>query len=176
MVITYAGERCFKVQSGKVNITTDPLPRFKGDITLHTEPRSKEIKEMWPPEPMHIYGPGEYEMLEVEISGWTNKDSSATYLVKTEEMRLVFMGEPMKELEPGFLDKLGEVDILFVPAGISAKVIKQIQPKIVVPSYMKPAELKEFLEEVEKKAEPEEKLVVKKKELTPGTKFVVLKA
>ncbi len=176
MVITYAGERCFKVQSGKVNITTDPLPRFKGDITLHTEPRSKEIKEMWPPEAMHIYGPGEYEMLEVEISGWTNKDSSATYLVKTEEMRLVFMGEPMKELEPGFLDKLGEVDILFVPAGISAKVIKQIQPKIVVPSYMKPAELKEFLEEVEKKTEPEEKLVVKKKELTPGTKFVVLKA
>src|SRR3989344_3273704 len=101
MVITYAGERCFK-----------------------------EIKEMWPPEAGHIYGPGEYEILEVEIAGWTNKDSSATYLVKTEEMRLVFMGMPMEEMEPGLLDKLGEVDILFVPSGISAKSIKQIKPKI----------------------------------------------
>ncbi len=181
MVINYCGERCFKVQSGKVSIAVDPLPRFKGDITLHTQGVSSSKFQVpsfteWPPEPMHVYGPGEYEMLEVEISGWTNKDSSATYLVKTEEMRLVFMGEPMKELEPGFLEKLGEVDILFVQAGISAKVIKQIQPKIVVPSYMKPSELKEFLEEVEKKSEPEEKLVVKKKDLTPGTKFVVLKA
>ncbi len=175
MVINYCGERCFKVQSGKVSIAADPLPRFKGDVTLHTEARSKDAKEMWPPEAGHIYGPGEYEMLEVEIAGWGNKDASATYLVKTEEMRLVFMGEPMKEMEPGLLDKLGEVDILFVPAGVSAKVIKQIQPKIVIPSYMKPAELKAFLEEVEKKAEPEEKLVVKKKELVPGTKVVVLK-
>ena len=57
-----------------------------------------------------------------------------------------------------------------------SKVIKQIQPKIVIPSYKKPDELKEFLKEVEKKAEPEEKLVIKKKELTPGTKVVVLKA
>jgi len=175
MVITYAGEKCFKVQSGKVSIITDPLPRFKGDITLHTEPRSKEIKTMWPPETGHIYGPGEYEMLEVEIAGWTNKDSSATYLVKTEEMRLVFMGTPMEEMEPGLLEKLGEVDILFAPAGISAKVIKQIQPKIVIPSYIKPAELAAFLKEVEKKAEPEEKLVIKKKDLAPGTKFVILK-
>ena len=175
MVITYSGERCFKVQSGKVNITVDPLPRFRGDINLHTEARSKEVKEMWPPEAGHIYGPGEYEMLEVEMAGWPNKDGSATYLVKTEEMRLVFMGEAMKEMEPGLLDKLGEVDILFAPAGISAKVIKQIQPKIVIPSYMKPAELKAFLEEVEKKAEPEEKLVIKKKELTTGTKVFVLK-
>ena len=176
MVINYCGERCFKVQSGKVSIAVDPLPRFKGDVTLHTEPRSTEVKKMWPPEVGHIYGPGEYEMLEVEIVGWANKDGSATYLVKTEEMRLVFMGMGMQDLEPGLLDKLGEVDILFVPSGISYKVIKQIQPKIVIPSYMKPAELKAFLEEVEKKAEPEEKLVIKKKDLVPGTKIVVLKS
>lgn len=177
MVITYAGEKCFKIQSGKLSIAVDPLPRFKGDITLHTEPRAQNAElKAWPPEPNHIYGPGEYELREVEIYGFPNKDRSATYLVKTEEMRLVFMGVGMQELEPGFLDQLGEVDILFVPAGVSAKVIKQIQPKIVIPSYIKPAELKAFLDEVEKKAEPEEKLVIKKKDLTPGTKVVVLRA
>ena len=37
-------------------------------------------------------------------------------------------------------------------------------------------ELSAVLKEVEKKAEPEEKLVVKKKDLATGTKFVVLKA
>ncbi len=181
MVITYAGERCFKIQSGKVSIITDPLPRFKGDITLHTQNlelgTKNSVLKTWPPEAGHIYGPGEYEISEVEMGGFPASGGLATtYLVKTEEMRLVFMGEAMQEMEPGLLDKLGEVDILFAPAGISAKVIKQIQPKIVIPSYIKPAEVAAFLKEVEKKAEPEEKLVIKKKDITPGMKVVVLKA
>ncbi len=176
MVINYLGDNSFRVQSGKLVLITNPLPRFKGDITLYTGPRSEEVKKMWPPEPNHIYGPGEYEIQEVEISGFHNKDKSATYVAKVEEIKLCFMGEAAQDLEPGVLEKLGGVDILFVPAGVSAKVIKQVQPKIVIPSYKKPNEWKEFLKELDKKAEPEEKLVIKKKDLTPGTKAVVLKA
>lgn len=173
MVINYCGEKCFKIQSGKLSIVSDPLPRFKGDVVLYTDPEA--LKKDWPAAPNEVLGPGEYEIQEVEINGWKNKDHSATYIVKAEEMRLCFFGEPAENLEPGFLEKLGEVDIMFVPAGISAKVIKQIQPKIAIPFYKKPDEFKAFLKEVEKKAEPEEKLVIKKKELVPGTKVVLLK-
>jgi hypothetical protein len=54
--------------------------------------------------------------------------------------------------------------------------VKQIAPKIIIPFYKKPDQLKEFLKEMEQKAESEEKLVIKKKELPTSTKTVVLKA
>ena len=92
-----------------------------------------------------------------------------------EDVRLCFLGEGGEEIDPTIIEKLGEVDILFAPAGISAKGIKQIQPKIVIPFYKKPDHLKAFLKEVESKSEPQEKLTIKKKEITAGTKIVVLK-
>ncbi len=166
MVINYCGERCFKIQSGKLGIVSDPLPRFKGDIVLFTQ--SVDLTKMvWPPTANQISGPGEYEIQEVEIHGWQNKDQSTTYIVRVEEMRLCFIGEKMDNVEPGLLEKLGEVDILFAPAGIHAKAIKQIQPKIVVAS----ATPKDW----EQKIERMDKLVIKKKELAPGTKVIVLK-
>lgn len=175
MVINYCGERCFKIQSGKLSIVADPLPRFKGDIVLLTEP-DLEKRAFWPPEVGVVAGPGEYELKETEILGFPAKNQTATYLVKTEEMRLCFLGQVPDAPEPGFLDKVGEVDILFAPAETSAKFIKQLQPKIVIPSYKKPDQLKAFLKEVDQKAEPQEKLVIKKKELESSkTKFVVLK-
>lgn len=182
MVINYCGEKCFKIQSGKVSLVVDPLPRFKGDITLLTG-SWKEMAKEYPPVAGQIYGPGEYEMLEVGISGWPMPKTQTAYTLIMEEIRLCFLGDgpstssgQAAEIDPSILEKLGEVDILFAPAGISAKSIKQIQPKIVIPFYKKPDALKEFLKEMEKKVEPEEKLVIKKKEITPGMKVVVLKA
>lgn len=173
MVINYCGEKCFKIQSGKLSIVADPLPRFKGDIALFTA--TGGLQKEWPTAPNEVLGPGEYEIQETEIIGMPARNGTTTYLVKTEEMRLGFLGEMPEAPEPGFLDKLGEVDILFAPAETSAKIIKQIQPKIVIPSYKKPDQLKEFIKEIGQKSEPQEKLVIKKKELTPGTKVVVLK-
>jgi len=172
MVITYHGDRCFKIQSGKLGVVSDPLPRFKGDITLHTQ---KTETRDFPAESGHFFGPGEYESREVEITGFPNKDGSANYAAVVEEIRLVFMGSPLSDLEPGQLEKFGETDILFAPAGVSAKVIKQLQPKIVIPFYKKPDDLKKFLKEVDKKEEVMDKLTLKKKDIETGTKIVVLK-
>lgn len=166
MVINYCGEKCFKIQSGKLSIVSDPLPRFKGDIVLLTEPIDL-AKMPWTPVANQISGPGEYEIQEVEINGFPNKDLSSTYLVKVEEMRLCFVGEKMDNIEPGLIEKIGEVDILFAPAGIHAKAIKQIQPKIVIAAAVP--------KEWEQKTEKLDKLVIKKKELVPGTKVVLLK-
>lgn len=184
MVITYHGDRCFKIQSGKLSIVSDPLPRFKGDIVLHTQefstPTSKGVgapteASEFPIEAGHIIGPGEYEIQETEIRGYSNKDGSTNYVAAVEEVRLCFLGSPLKDWEPGLLEKFGEIDILFTPAGIEAKVIKQLQPKIVIPFYKKPDELKSFLKEIEKKAETLDKLVIKKKDLAPGTRVVELR-
>ncbi len=176
MVINYCGDNCFKIQSGKISIVTDPLPRFKGDVVLFVRAPEESEKNQWPPEANQIFGPGEYEIQGVEVDGWPAKNGTTSYIAKMEEMRLGFLGETGDSLEPGVLEKIGNADILFVSAKTNAKIIKQIQPKIVIPSYKKPEQLKEFLKEIEQKPETQEKLVIKKKELTPGTKVVVLKA
>ena len=176
MVINYCGNSCFKIQSGKLSIVTDALPRFKGDIVLLIRAPEESEKTQWPPEANQILGPGEYEIQGVEVDGWSAKNGTTNYVATVEEMRLGFLGETGDALEPGVLEKVGNVDILFVPAATSAKVIKQIQPKIVIPSYKKPEQLKGFLKEMEQKTETQEKLVIKKKELAPGTKVVALKA
>jgi hypothetical protein len=92
-----------------------------------------------------------------------------------EEINLVFMGAPLDDLEPGQLENFGVVDILFAPAGVSGKVIKQLRPKIVIPFYKKPDELKKFLKEMDKKEETLDKLTLKKKDLPTAMKIVVLK-
>ena len=72
MVINYCGEKCFKIQSGKLGIVSDPLPRFKGNIVLFTQPIDLE-KMAWPPTANQISGPGEYEIKGVNISGYNSK-------------------------------------------------------------------------------------------------------
>ncbi|MEK7192082.1 MAG: MBL fold metallo-hydrolase [Patescibacteria group bacterium] len=186
MVVNYCGEGCFKVQTGGTSIVTDPLPRFKGDITLQTKFSISNFQ--FPSK--EIVGEGEYEIKGIDITGWQLKESSAKeiktiYSVKAEEMNLVFLGEISDNLEPTFLEKLGTVDILFLPAigkpfisqEAAAKLIKQIGPKIVVGSHIKkPEDAKKFFQELDQKLDVQEKLVVKRKDLPAKMTALCLKA
>src|SRR3990167_9340822 len=86
MVITYCGNSCFKIQSGKLSIVTDPLPRFKGDIVLLIRAPEESEKTQWPPEANQILGPGEYEIQGVEVDGWSAKNGTTNYVATVEEM------------------------------------------------------------------------------------------
>jgi len=172
MVINYCGENCFKIQSGKLSVIIDPVPRFKGDIVLKTA-----ISHLPPlATGNEIAGPGEYEMQGVEITGWSagDKKNQTVYLVKMEGINLCFLGTASENLAPNLLEKLGEVDILFVSTAVNSKTIKQIQSKIIIPSYEKPDALKTFLKNLEQKPSPQEKLTIKKKGLPDKTKVYVL--
>ncbi len=175
MVITYHGEGCFRIQAGgETVIVTDPLDnRLKADIFLKTSLDAKKFS--FPAGGQEISGPGEYEIKSVEINSWpieSSKDGLRTaYLVKADEMRLCFLGNASKADET-VLSKLGEVDILFLPP-VLAKIVKQIQPKIIIPSFFKNA--KSAGEAFGEKAEIQEKLVIKKKDLPTSTKVIVLK-
>ena len=87
---------------------------------------------------------------------------------------------------------LEEIDILFIPAGgkpfleqkLAAQIAKDIEPKIVIPSFYKlpgmkrPAgDLKIFLEEINHAkagAQTQEKLTIKKKDLIGVKKIEVI--
>lgn len=197
MIITYHGEGCFKIQSGNQSVVIDPLnDRMKPDVVLKTAvPFPNEI-----PDGKTITGPGEYEIDGIEIKGTqlvkesTSKLIKTAYLVTLEDIKLGFLGEAFsaksasasggETLDAEVLSFLGETEILFLPTGgkpylepeEAAKIVKQIEPNIVIPSFYKSP--KDFLEEMGQKAEPQEKFVVKKKdliELGESTKVICLK-
>lgn len=203
MVINWYGEGCFKIQTSGITILTDPFdsqsgltpPRLKAEVVLKTL-TSFPITPIQNQTGLQIIGAGSYEFKGIEFSGWqltkesTNEYLKTIYLVKAEDLNLCFLGHLANNLEPSILEKLAEVDLLFIPAGgkpfinqeTAAKLIKQIEPKLIIASFFKipglkrkADDVKEFLKELELKAEPQEKLTIKKKDLPAKMEVVVLK-
>lgn len=204
MIINWYGEGCFKIQTGGLSLLTDPFEsttgltpaRGKNEIILKTLtgwPMKDE--EM---EGQVIRGAGEYEAKEVLVSGYSLPSESAdsffktAYKVTAEDITLGFLGHLSEGLSQEAVEKLRDVDILFLPAGgkpfigaeAAAKLIKQLDPKIIVASFFKTPGLKRtsgdwknFSDELDLKPEILEKLTVRKKEITEqkGKKLVVLK-
>jgi L-ascorbate metabolism protein UlaG (beta-lactamase superfamily) len=205
MIINWYGEGCFKIQTGGLTIMSDPFssssddigsgltaPRFKSDITLVTR-SSFPIPYKGIEGDGVVTGPGEYEIQGIEITGTPlasdEKYIETAYSIRAEDMRIGFLGHVSHMPEPSLLEAMGEIDILFIPAGgkpfieqeLAAKLVKQLHPKIVIPSFFKIAGLKRasadakaFLEELGQEAAPVEKLAIKKKELPQKTQIVVL--
>jgi len=209
MTITFYGEGCFKLQSGETTILTDPIdsksgltaPRFKYDILLKTlmsfPPVIVETKENY--EGHYIVGAGEYNIKNIDIIGFpvvkesTDKFLKTVYLIKIEGIKICLLGHiaDMPELE--ISSHLEEVDILIVPGSGNPfidqksllKLIRQIEPKIVIPCFHKVSglkrqagDLKVLIEEFNhKQVEPQEKLTIKKKDLDEmkKTELTILK-
>jgi L-ascorbate metabolism protein UlaG (beta-lactamase superfamily) len=209
MVINWYGEGCFKIQTGGLTIVTDPFdssigltpPRGKSDIIIKTlmpaiDPETSKPAVQDESEEQVIHGPGEYEVKGVVINGWRlTKDSSEAYLksvfvIETEELRLGFLGHISEFNDPEIIEELENIDILFIPAGgkpfleqeAAGKLIRQIDPKMVVCSFFDTPGLKRKAEDVATflkvngyKTEEQEKLTIKKKELTDKLQVIALK-
>ncbi|MDP3901409.1 MAG: MBL fold metallo-hydrolase [bacterium] len=195
MVINWYGEGCFKIQTSDTVILIDAFdsdtgltpPRFKSDITLSTD--APFIGGEFPND--GITGPGSYEIKDIEIVGYPLATNQTVYILKVEDMRLGFLGHTVnKNLSPEIVEKISGVDILFIPAGgipyisqeDAAKLIKQIDPRLVVASFFKISGLKrksddykDFLKEIDQKCEPQDRLTIKQKDLPTKTQAVVLK-
>ena len=208
MVISFYGEGCFKIQSGDAVVLIDPpspqsgltAPRFKFDVLLKTLASVEEIDNGFSKSEeggFKIIGPGEYDIKDMEISGYGLANESTVqfvktiYLVEMEGIKMCFLGHISESLAADVAEHLEEIDILFVPAGgkpfleqkAAAKLIKQIEPKIVIPAFHKisglkrqTADIKLFLEEGgwTGKAETLEKLTIKKKDLAEIKKIKIV--
>jgi L-ascorbate metabolism protein UlaG (beta-lactamase superfamily) len=182
-------------QSGDLVILTDPFesssglfpPRFKADIVLKTLTPLPIAQYSTLTTQRFISGPGEYDLKGVKIFGLgLRKESSdkyikTAYLAEVENLKLCFLGHLSEAPQPEIAEQLEEIDILFIPAGgkpfisqeAAVKLIKQIEPKIAIPSFFKlpglkrqASDLKNFLEEANHKGaeEKQEKLTIKKKD------------
>jgi len=147
-----------------------------------------------------VTGPGEYEIKDVSIQGLSSfhddvegkeRGRNTIYVIDVEGMRLCHLGDlGQDELSSDQVSKIGNVDILFVPVGgiytiggkAAAKVISQIEPRIVIPMhYLLPGlkfklnKVEEFLKEMGvKNAEAQNKFTVKVRDFSSEETKVIL--
>jgi len=212
MVITWLGQACFKIQSGDQVVVIDPFskeigltpPRFKSDVVLITHDHYDHANaETLAGEPFVVKTPGEYETGGIYVQGietfhdnthGKERGMNTIYKIEMEEIRVAHMGDfGEDEIRDETIEELGDVDVLLIPVGgkytidaeAAARVVKQIEPRFVIPMHYKIPGLKialngveEFLKEMGAiKTEVQEKLVLKKKDLGEDEKaeVVVLK-
>ena len=210
MVIYWLGQSAFKIQDKEVTVAIDPhdqtglkMPKFQAEIVLisHDHPGHNNLEAI-KGEPFIINSPGEYEVKNVFIYGISsfhdNKEGAERgkniiYLIEMEGVKIAHLGDfGQDSLNEEQLELLEGVDILLIPVGgvntingtQSAKIISQLQPRIVIPMHYKIPGLTAKLEPVDKflkefgVSSPEvmEKLKISKKDLPQEeTKVIILK-
>ncbi|MBI2577718.1 MAG: MBL fold metallo-hydrolase [Candidatus Wildermuthbacteria bacterium] len=215
MQITWKGQACIFLSgsAGKeqVRVLVDPyhdsigfnFPSTEADVVLitHDHPDHNNVQGV-KGEPFVISNPGEYDVKGVFIQGihsfhdgveGKERGTNTIYTIEMEDMRLCHLGDlGQKELTAEQLEKIGNVDILFVPVGgvdtldgtQAAEVIEQIEPKLAVPIHYALPKLKYQLDGVDtflrtmgrKDMEAQPKIMIRAKDLPTGeTSVVVLK-
>lgn len=179
-------------------------PRFRADVVLVTHGHFDHSNhESLTGDPFLISGPGEFEVKGVYVSGietfhdemeGKERGMNTVYKIEMEDIKILHLGDfGEKELRNETLERIGDVDMLLVPVGgkytidaeTAAKVVKQLEPRFVIPMHYKIPGIKvsldtaeDFLKEMgATKAIPQEKLVLKKKDIGEDekTEVVVLK-
>jgi hypothetical protein len=184
MVIRVAPSGSVNCEVSGFRIVVDPAPRERGELVLKTQ---IELASMGDEVPGTIVNAGEYEHSGIKVIGFDMEGESdkkvlkTTYIVEADGIRMCFMAPITKEPTDAFLEKLGEIDILFIASGKglietkkAAALIKEIEPHIVVPRNDETAQ--GLVSEIGKPEEMD-RLAIKRKDLDneEATKFVWIK-
>ena len=189
MVINYFGNGCFRLQSGETSVLLDSdNNRLKADLSLKTLAPT-DVPAAGDDDGIQISFPGEYEAKDIEVMGYqvagesTEKFLKTAYAATWEGMKFVFLGHLSQPIDATLMEEFSEPDVLFLPVGgghflepeVAAKIAKQLEARIVIPSFYKTPT--EFLKAFGKKGEEMDKFVFKKKDIeTDKGRAIILKA
>jgi len=118
-------------------------------------------------EPKVVAGPGEYEISGVLIIGMATfhdrqegreRGKSTVYLMEVDEVAVCHLGDLGHVLTTEQVAEIEDVDVLLLPVGgvstvnapMAAEVVRQLEPKVVVPMHYKTEALKRELEPVDR--------------------------
>ena len=175
--VYWLGQSSFRIKGKGAQLITDPydsafsglkFPKVEADIvTVSHSHRDHSAVESVQGNPFVIQGPGEYEVKGVSVVGvgafhdkktGAERGKNTLYNINVDDLNFAHMGDLGHLLSDSELEELGEVDVLFVPVGgvytieadDAAKLVSQIEPKIVVPMHYKVEGLAFPLDGVEK--------------------------
>jgi L-ascorbate metabolism protein UlaG (beta-lactamase superfamily) len=176
MDISWLGHSCFKIRGSHAIVITDPYSPDLGyslgkpDASIvtvsHNHPGHSYTQGVGG-EPKTVTGPGEYEIGGVLIigvatfhdgDGGRERGKNTAYLMEIDEISVCHLGDLGHVLTAEQVEELDNVDVLLLPVGgvstinapVAAEVVRQLEPKIVVPMHYKTPALSRELEPVEK--------------------------
>lgn len=187
MVITSHGNNYFKLQSGESVFLLNPENQrsFKGAsaAVFSVWDGTKEESDL-----LTITHQGEYEVGGVVIRGWQSKHDRGgehtIYHITFDEITIGVILGTDEAPHGDTLQEIHESDLLFLTVGnggfahgAAARLVRSLEPSIVIPAFTDEKEKQLFLKEFGWKESPEEKLTIKKKDFAKGAmKIVVLQS
>jgi L-ascorbate metabolism protein UlaG (beta-lactamase superfamily) len=207
MEITWLGHSCFKLKGKQATVITDPfspaigytLGKVTADIVTvsHPHPGHSYVQGV-ADEPRILKSPGEYEsggVLSVGVHTFHDNEKGAqrgkntVFVIDVDDVMICHLGDLGHVLTAEQVAEINGVDVLLIPVGgvstidavQAAQVVRQLEPKIIIPMHYKTEAEKKDLETAErflkemgvKEAVPQPKLSVNKSSL-PLTMQVVM--
>lgn len=208
MEITWLGHSSFKLKGSQTTVVTDPYPQDLGYTLGKQTANIVTVSHMHPShsyvegvggEPKIIKSPGEYEISNTLIIGLatfhdreqgTLKGKNTVFVVQIDELSVCHLGDLGHTLTSQQVEDIGNVDVLLVPVGgvstinatVAAEVVRQLEPRIVIPMHFKTPVVTRDLEPVDrfmkemsvKDTTSRPKLNVTRTSLPAGTQVILL--
>ncbi len=176
MDISWLGHSCFRLRGRHATVITDPYSPGLGYtlgkptahiVTVsHQHPGHSYVQGIGG-EPRLVTGPGEYEISGVLIigiatfhdpEGGGKRGKNTAYLIEIDEVTVCHLGDLGHMLTTEQVEGLDNVDVLLLPVGgvstinpaVAAAVVRQLEPKAVIPMHYKTQAISRELEPVEK--------------------------
>lgn len=176
MDISWLGHSCFRIKGSQATVITDPYAPSLGYslgkptaniVTVSHQHPGHSYFQGIEGEPKLITRPGEYEINGVLIigiatyhdeEGGEKRGRNTLYLMEVDEVSICHLGDLGHVLTTEQVEKLDNVDLLLLPVGgvstidapVAAKVVRQLEPKVVIPMHYKTPAFKRELEPVER--------------------------
>ena len=161
MDLTWLGHSCFRLRGKNAVAVTDPYPNTIG---LKLQKLEADVVTVSHHHDNHfnlgalrdgyrlVDGPGEYEVAGITILGVPSfhdrvrgeeRGRNTIYAVEVDDVRVCHLGDLGHRLGDDDLEALGTVDVLLAPVGGgsaldavgAAEVVRQIEPRVVVPMH-----------------------------------------
>ena len=175
MDISWLGHSCFRIRGSSGVIITDPYspdlgyslgkPTARIVTVSHQHPGHSYVQGV-SGEPREVAVPGEYEIggnlilgvatfHDAEKGGKRGKNT--VYVVEVDEVSICHLGDLGHVLTAEQVEEIGNVDVLLLPVGgvstisasMAAEVVRQLEPRVVVPMHYKTKALNRELGPVE---------------------------
>ena len=210
MEIKYLGHSCFRIKGKNTTVITDPYAPDLGYamgkqtaniVCISHQHAGHNFTEGISGEPRIVSRPGEYEIGDAILIGLPAfhdsekgiiRGKNVIFVIAMDDLVICHLGDLGHALKEDEIEEIGNVDILMVPVGDmsalnasnAARLVRQIEPGIVIPMHYQLPQSNRELEPVERflaemgtsSVLPQPKLNVTKSNLPLPTQVVVLEA
>lgn len=175
MNIQYYGHSCFKITTKPAGRATEDVVVFMDpfDKSIGLRPPHGQANIVFVSHhhydhdnvsalrgnPIVVDAPGEYSIRGINIVGidtfhdkkeGAERGRNTVFVLESENIRLCHMGDLGDDLTSKQLEKMGHIDILFIPVGgkytidgkKAAEIARKIEPAVVIPMHYKVPDLK----------------------------------